>query len=211
MSVFGKKRICLFLWMGCLTPALCFSAGPTDARARYRLVRRALSVGPTGLSGAEAEMRALWRQLPENGVVRMRLGEVLLRLGKVAEAQGVYEAVRHDLWGVPDGAMPFLSRGLSLLEQGKTDEALRQMIAFENVQKGSFRYQSAVSELAPNVVGLPVERFRPAFEAGLAGPAGAAGAAGAAIPVKFVDATRDRKSTRLNSSHSRASRMPSSA
>ncbi len=159
---------------------------PSDARSRYRLVRYDLGSRPTpeGLADAEAQMRALYGQLPANAVVRLRLGEVLLRAGKVAEAREVYQAVRGDLWNVPEEALTFLEKGLALLSQGQREEALRQMIVFENVQKGGYRYQSAISELLTNAVGLPVERFSAGFEARLAK------AQADPIPVKFSEATQ---------------------
>ena len=160
---------------------------PTDARSRYRLVRYDLGFRPTpeGLADAEAQMRALYRQLPANAVVRLRFGEVLLRVGKAGEAQAVYRAAREDLWNVPDEAVPFLEKGLALLSQGKPEEALRQMIIFENVQKGGYRYQSAISEVLTSAVGLPVERFSEGFEARVAR------AQEAPIRVAFSDATRE--------------------
>ncbi len=160
---------------------------PSDARSRYRLVRYDLSFRPTpeGLADAEAQMRALYRQLPANAVVRLRFGEALLRAGKAGEAQAVYRAAREDLWNVPDEAVPFLEKGLALLSQGRPEEALRQMIIFENVQKGGYRYQSAISEVLTSAVGLPVERFSEGFEARLAR------AQEAPIRVAFSDATRE--------------------
>ncbi len=159
---------------------------PGDDYSRYKFATYNLRSRrtPESLGDAEDQLRGLFTRLPANIVVRLKLGEILLRRKNVPEARKVYEGIRKDLWGIPDAAVPYLEKGLEVMSQGKPDEALLQMIVFENVQKGGFRYRSAISELVQGATGLPLERFSAQLEARLGeyheSP----------IPIAFRDATQ---------------------
>ena len=77
------------------------------------------------------------------------------------------------------------------------------------------RFAFVVSVFLLPYLAAPVLAAGPATAGGATAPAGPAGVAdgGVAAPESFqkLDTNKDRKSTRLNSSHRYASRMPSSA
>lgn len=160
---------------------------PEDLGARYKLVRHYLGVrdDPEATKQAIAHLQTLRDQTPTNAVVRLKLAQALLQVEGIEEAKQVGAELAALFWDVEEDALKYLNQGLHLLEQGDSKGAKKFIRIFENIQKATPRYQQGIGELVTDILGHPIEAFRPGFKsrvkAKLSPP----------IDVQFVDVSEE--------------------
>ena len=138
-------------------------------------------------------------------------GSVLALGGAVGDVLAVGAVlIRIEAPGLPDSAVPAAPK--SALQKPEPEPAPTVQSEAAEPPPGALEQQKTPSRQPETRTGAP----RPPGERPLAAPAVRLKAREAGVDLRFVHGSGpagriDRKSTRLNSSHSRASRMPSSA
>ncbi|MEA2604646.1 MAG: hypothetical protein QOF89_5638 [Acidobacteriota bacterium] len=136
------------------------AAAPDRVDFQYSLYRQA-----AGLTGSEAEtalgeaLKALQRLRPESLVVLVQSGQRAIAAGDRAGATKAFLRVRELLDPAPPVQAAALAGVLTALESGDVASARVPALRLENSLKPTSLYQRDLKELAPGVLGLPVERF----------------------------------------------------
>lgn len=137
------------------------AADPERVIVWYGLYKQA-----TNLSGPEAEaalgeaLKALRRLRPENLVVLFQGGQRAIAAGDRAGATQAMLRVRELLGSSPGSVQATaMAAVLTALESGDVSAARVPALRLENSLKPTPDYQRDLRDLAPNVLGLPVERF----------------------------------------------------
>lgn len=158
------------------------AADPTDLESRWRLVRSVDAVPQAAPALKEARKKALAEIVaasPSNLAARLKLLLQELEAGNAPEARNHLDELARLLSDGDAKTKQFLGESQAALSEGDTKTAGLKARVVENLLRVTPRYQQSLAELFTNVVGLPVEEFRPELEAALRPKAGAA------VPVTF--------------------------
>ena len=79
--------------------------------------------------------------------------------------------------------LAYLTQGIDAIAQGDLKLAIRNIRIFENLHRASPRYQQGIGELVTDILGHPIETFRPGFKARIVATQHPP------IKVEFVDVT----------------------
>jgi len=137
------------------------AAAPDGVTIQYALYRQAAQVSSPEAEAARGEvLQALARLRPENLVVLVQQGQRAIAAGDRAGATQAFLRVRELLGPTPSpAAASALAPVLAALESGDMAAAQVPGIRLENVLKPTPAYQQSLRELAPGILGVPVERF----------------------------------------------------
>ena len=128
---------------------------------QYALYRRAgQGTGPDAEAALKEALTALVRLRPENLVVLLQSGQRAIAAGDRAGATQAFLRVRELIESAPcSAATTVLGQVLAALESNDLAAARVPAIRLENVLKPTPPYQQGLRELAPGILGNPVERF----------------------------------------------------
>ncbi|HEX3555010.1 MAG TPA: FG-GAP-like repeat-containing protein [Thermoanaerobaculia bacterium] len=136
------------------------SAAPDRVDVQYSLYHQAAGLtGPAAEAALGEALKALQRLRPESVVVLLQGGQRAIAAGDRAGATQAFLRVRELLDPVPPVPAAALAAVLTALESGEAAAARVPALRLENAVKPTSVYQRDLKELAPNVQGLPVERF----------------------------------------------------
>ena len=137
------------------------AAGPDQVVIQYALYRRASQgTGPDADAALREALAALVRLRPENLVVLLQSGQRAVAAGDRAGATQAFLRVRELIESAPSpAAATVLGQVLTALEGNDLAAARVPAIRLENVLKPTPAYQQGLRELAPGILGNPVERF----------------------------------------------------
>jgi Tfp pilus assembly protein PilF len=152
-------------WSGKDEEALAISrkaaaAAPDQVVIQYALYRRATQgTGPDAGGALKEALAALVRLRPENLVVLLQAGQRAIAAGDRAGATQAFLRVRELTETSSTAATTVLGQVLTALEGNDLTAARVPAIRLENVLKPTPAYQQGLRELAPGILGNPVERF----------------------------------------------------
>ena len=136
------------------------AAAPDRVRFQYSLYHQASGMtGPAAEAALGESLQALQRLRPENLVVLLQGGQRAVAAGDRAAATQAFLRVRELLDPAPPVQAGALAAVLTALESGDVAAGRLPALRLENALKPLPVYQRDLRELAPNVLGLPVERF----------------------------------------------------
>ncbi|HTG35170.1 MAG TPA: FG-GAP-like repeat-containing protein [Thermoanaerobaculia bacterium] len=137
------------------------AAAPDRVTIQYALYHQAAQASSPDAEAARKEsLQALARLRPENLVVLVQQGQRAIAVGDRAGATQAFLRVRELLGPTPSpAAAAVLAPVLAALESGDMAAVRVPGIRLENVLKPTPAYQQSLRELAPGILGVPVERF----------------------------------------------------
>jgi Tfp pilus assembly protein PilF len=137
------------------------AAAPDGVTIQYALYHQAAQSSSPEAEAARGEsLQALARLRPENLVVMIQQGQRAIAAGDRAGATQAFLRVRELLGPTPPPAIAaVLTPVLAALESGDMAAVRVPGIRLENVLKPTPAYQQSLRELAPGILGVPVERF----------------------------------------------------
>ncbi|MFY9826640.1 MAG: hypothetical protein WAM82_35095, partial [Thermoanaerobaculia bacterium] len=136
------------------------TAAPDRVDVAYSLYRQAGSLtSPAAVAALAEALQALQRLRPESLVVLLQSGQRAIAAGDRAAATQSFLRVRELLDPAPPLASTSLAAVLTALESGDVAAGRLPALRLENVLRSTIMYQRDLKELAPNVQGIPVERF----------------------------------------------------
>jgi len=136
------------------------TAAPDRVDVQYALYHQAAGLtGPAAEAALGAALKALQRLRPESVVVLLQSGQRAIAAGDRAAATQAFLRVRELLDPAPPVPAAALAAVLAALESGNVASGRVPALRLENALKPTPVYQRDLKELAPNVQGLPVERF----------------------------------------------------
>ena len=137
------------------------AAAPDRVMIQYALYHQAAqSSSPEAEAARKESLQALARLRPENLVVLVQQGQRAIAAGDRAGATQAFLRVRELLGPTPSpAAASALAPVLAALESGDMAAVRVPGIRLENVLKPTPAYQQSLRELAPGILGVPVERF----------------------------------------------------
>jgi tetratricopeptide (TPR) repeat protein len=137
------------------------AAAPDRVMIQYALYHQAAQASSPEAEAARKEsLQALTRLRPENLVVLVQQGQRAIAGGDRAAATQAFLRVRELLGPTPSpAAASALAPVLAALESGDMAAVRVPGIRLENVLKPTPAYQQSLRELAPGILGVPVERF----------------------------------------------------
>ena len=168
---------------------------PDELEFRYKLVRHYIGQrnDPEAQQEAVRHLQELHTRSPVNIVVLLKLTQGLLAQEQLEAAESLGQELRLLLGDTDPEKLKYLTEGITALQQGDLKIAVRNMRIFENVHRASPRYQQGIGELVTDILGHPIETFRPGFKARIV--------AKQRIPieVEFVDVTEQLGFSNVNS------------
>ncbi len=158
---------------------------PDKLEYRYKLVRHYLGQRNNAEAQREAtlHLQELHFRSPVNVVILMKLTQALLREEKLSDADKLCQDLMILLGDTDAEKLELLTKGIDAIKKGDLKLASRNIRFFENVHLASPRYQQGIGELVTNILGHPIETFRPGFKARIAAKQSPL------IDVEFVDVT----------------------
>ena len=158
---------------------------PDKLEYRYKLVRHYLGQRNNAEAQREAtlHLQELHSRSPVNIVVLMKLTQALLREEKLSDAEKLCQDLMILLGDTDADKLELLTNGIDAIKKGDLKLASRNIRFFENVHLASPRYQQGIGELVTNILGHPIETFRPGFKARITAKQSPL------IDVEFVDVT----------------------
>ncbi len=136
------------------------AAAPDGVGIQYSLYRQALQVStPDGEAALAGALKELVRLRPENLVVLLQAGHRAIAAGDRAGATQAFLRVRELAGTASPAATAALMPLMTALESGEVATARVPALRLENVLRPTPIFQQSLQELAPGVLGLPVERF----------------------------------------------------
>ena len=158
---------------------------PDELEFRYKLVRHYLAQrrDPEAQREAVRHLQELYARSPVNIVVLLKLTQGLLAQEKLEEAENLCQELMLLLGDIDPERLKYLAQGIAALQAGDLQIATRNVRIFENVQRASPRYQQGIGELVTDILGHPIETFRPGFKARITAKQSEP------ITVDFVDVT----------------------
>ena len=156
---------------------------PDELEFRYKLVRHYLGQR----RNSEAQMKALIHlkelnsRSPVNVVILLKLTQALIGKGEFEEAEKLSQQLLILLGDTEADKLKYLTQGIEEIENRNQKTAGRNIQIFENVQRASPRYQQGIGELVTNILGHPIETFRPGFRSRIAAKKSLP------IPVEYTD------------------------
>ncbi len=158
---------------------------PDDLEFRYKLVRYYIGQrnNPTVQKEANKHLQELHARAPINVVILMKLSQTLIRQEQYDEAEKICQQLNILLGDTDPEKLKYLTQGIDALNRNDQKAASRNIQIFENLHRASPRYQQGIGELVTNILGHPIEKFRPGLKARLT--------AKQSIPIdiEFVDLT----------------------
>ena len=161
---------------------------PDELEFRYKLVRHYLAQrnDPEAQREAVGHLQELHARSPVNIVVLLKLTQGLLAQEKLVDAENLCQELMLLLGDIDPDKLKYLTQGITAIQQGDLKIATRNLRIFENVQRASPRYQQGIGELVTDILGHPIETFRPGFKARITAKKRTP------ITVDFVDVTEER-------------------
>ena len=158
---------------------------PDELEFRYKLVRHYLAQrnDPEAQLKAVRHLQELHTRSPVNIVVLLKLTQGLLAQEKLEDVESLCQELMLLLGDTEPEKLKYLTQGITALQQGDLKVATRNIRIFENVQRASPRYQQGIGELVTDILGHPIETFRPGFKARVTAKLSPP------IDVEFVDVT----------------------
>lgn len=153
------------------------AADPKDLESRWRLVRSIEATPQPPPALLETRRKALAEIVSASGSnlpARLKLLLQELEVGTVSDARRHLEELEKLLAGVDAKTRQYASEAHAALAKGDSKTAGLRVRVLENLLRLTPRYQQSLAELFTNVVGLPLEGFRPELEAALRPRAGEA-------------------------------------
>ncbi len=159
---------------------------PDELEFRYKLVRHYL-LGQRNNAEAQREatlhLQELHSRSPVNVVILLKLTQALLREEKLSDAEKLCQKLLILLGDTDTEKLAYLTQGIDAIKKNDLKVASRNIRIFENLHLASPRYQQGIGELVTNILGHPIEKFRPGFKARIAAKQSPP------INVKFIDVT----------------------
>ena len=140
---------------------------PDELEFRYKLVRHYLGQrnDPQAQREAVRHLQALHSRSPVNIVVLMKLTLGLLGQEQLEAAGSLCQELQILLGDTDAEKLAYLTQGIEAIAQGNLKLAIRNIRIFENLHRASPRYQQGIGELVTDILGHPIETFRPGFKA----------------------------------------------
>ena len=159
---------------------------PDHLEFRYKLVRHYLGQrnNPEAQLGAVRHLQQLHSRTPVNVVVLLKLAQALLKQGGFIDAEVLCQQLMILLGDTDVEKLAYLTQGIDAIKKIDLKTASRNIRIFENLHLASPRYQQGIGELVTNILGHPIETFRPGFKARIAAKQSLP------INVEFVDVTQ---------------------
>ena len=158
---------------------------PDELELRYKLARHYLGQrnNPDAQREAVIHLQELYNHSPVNVVVLMKLAQALIGQERLQDA-GIHCQELLILLGDTDAEkLLYLTQGMDAIKKGDQKAASRNIRIFENLHRANPRYQQGIGELITNILGHPIEKFRPGFKARITAQLSPP------INVEFVDVT----------------------
>ncbi len=158
---------------------------PDELEFRYKLVRHYLGQRNNADAQREAtlHLQELHSRSPVNVVVLLKLTQALLGQEKLKDAEKLCQDLMILLGDTDAEKLAYLTQGIDAIKSSDLKAASRNIRIFENLHRASPRYQQGIGELITNILGHPIETFRPGFKARIAAKQSPP------INVEFVDVT----------------------
>ncbi len=158
---------------------------PDELEFRYKLTRHYLGQrnNPEAQREAVHHLQELYARSPVNVVVLMKLSQALIGQGRLQDALIHCQELLILLGDTDAEKLAYLTQGIDAIKNGDQVAASRNTRIFENLHRASPRYQQGIGELVTNILGHPIETFRPGFKARIAAKLSPP------IDIEFVDVT----------------------
>ncbi len=142
---------------------------PDNLEFRYKLVRHFL--GQRNNTDAQQQtvqhLQELYSRSPVNIVLLLKLAQALLGQGQLQAAEKHCQELTILLGDTDPEKLAYLTQGIDAIKQNDVNIASRNIRIFENLHRASPRYQQGIAELVTDILGHPIEAFRPGFKASL--------------------------------------------
>ena len=160
---------------------------PDELEFRYKLTRYYLGQrkNPEAQQEAVHHLQELHKRSPVNVVILMKLAQALIGQERLEDAEKHCQELLILLGDTDADKLALLTKGIEAIETGDQNSATRNIRFFENVHRASPRYQQGIGELVTDILGHPIETFRPGFKARLTAKKIPA------VNVEFIDATQE--------------------
>ncbi len=158
---------------------------PDELEFRYKLVRHYLGQrnNPDAQQEAVRHLQELHTRSPVNVVVLLKLTQGLIAQSQFEEAEKLCQQLMLLLGDTDAEKLAYLTQGINAIKRSDLKAASRNIRIFENLHRASPRYQQGIGELVTDILGHPIETFRPGFKARIAAKKQPP------IVVEFVDVT----------------------
>jgi tetratricopeptide (TPR) repeat protein len=140
---------------------------PDELEFRYKLVRHYLGQrnNAEALREATLHLKELHNSSPVNVVILLKLTQALLEQEKLSDAEKLSQDLLILLGDTDAEKLVYLTQGIDAIKKNDLKAASRNIRIFENVHRANPRYQQGIGELVTNILGHPIETFRPGFKA----------------------------------------------
>ncbi len=162
----------VFLLKGQSEPAIeamkeAVRLAPEDLEFRYKLVRHYIGQRNNPIAQKEAlkHLQELHSRTPVNVVILMKLSHTLIGQEQYDEAEKICKQLNILLGDTDAEKLKFLTQGIDAITKNDQKAASRNIQIFENLHRASPRYQQGIGELVTNILGHPIEKFRPGLKA----------------------------------------------
>jgi len=140
---------------------------PEELESRYKLVRHYLGQrnNPEAQQDAVLHLQELYNRTPVNVVILMKLTQALIGQERLRDAGKLCQELLILLGDTDPEKLTYLTQGIDAIKNDDQVLASRNLRIFENLHRASPRYQQGIGELVTNILGHPIESFRPGFKA----------------------------------------------
>ena len=158
---------------------------PEELEFRYKLAQHYLGQrnNPDAQREAVIHLQELYKRSPVNVVILMKLAERLVQQERLDEAGKHCQELLILLGDTDPEKLAYLRQGIDAIKNDDQALASRNLRIFENLHRASPRYQQGIGELVTNILGHPIESFRPGFKSRITAKLSPP------IDVEFVDVT----------------------
>ncbi|MYF99851.1 hypothetical protein F4212_12095 [Candidatus Poribacteria bacterium] len=158
---------------------------PEELEFRYKLAQHYLGQrnNPDAKYEAVFHLQELYQRTPVNVVILMKLTQALIGQDRLEDAGKHCQELLILLGDTDPDKLAYLTQGIDAIENDDQVLASRNLRIFENLHRASPRYQQGIGELVTNILGHPIESFRPGFKARIVAKLSPP------IDVEFVDVT----------------------
>ena len=158
---------------------------PEELEFRYKLVQHYLGQrnNPDAKREAVFHLQELYQRTPVNVVILMKLKQALIGQDRLEDAAKHCQELLILLGDTDPDKLAYLTHGIDAIKNDDQVLASRNLRIFENLHRASPRYQQGIGELVTNILGHPIESFRPGFKARIIAKLSPP------IEVEFVDVT----------------------
>lgn len=140
---------------------------PDELEFRYKLVRHYLGQrnNAEAQSKAVGHLQELHNRSPVNVVILLKLAQALIGQDQLQDAGKHCQDLMILLGDTDAEKLTYLTQGIDAIKKNDLKAASRNIRIFENLHRASPRYQQGIGELVTNILGHPIETFRPGFKA----------------------------------------------